>query len=283
MSKKIIVTADRACDLSDELIKRYDIHLMPFHVNLNDKNFIGDEEITPKDIFDAFNNTGSIAKTAARGIGDYMDFFSRWTEDGYDVIHITISSKLSSAYQNCLAAKAELGDNLYIIDSKSLSTGMGLIVVEVAQRVSKGIPAQTIVQQVELLVDEVRAGFVIQNLSFLRAGGRCSAVAAIGANLLSLKPSIAVEDGAMIVSKKYRGNWSKVVLQYVQETLGQYTHFRAERTFVTHSGVPQDIVDSVVKLVKSKKIFTDIIVTKAESTISCHCGPNVIGVLFLAK
>ncbi|MEG1615269.1 MAG: DegV family protein, partial [Oscillospiraceae bacterium] len=233
-------TADRACDLSEEIRLKYNIHLMPFYVSINDKSYIGDEEITQRDIFDAFNNTGSIAKTAARSIGEYINSFKKWINQGYEVVHITISSKLSCSYQNCLMAQAELGNSIHIIDSKSLSTGMGYIVLEAAQRVKKGLSAEDTTKEVEGLVDEVRASFVVQNLSFLRAGGRCSAVAAISANLLSLKPSIVVNNGAMSVGKKYRGKWPKVVIQYVHETLDEYQNIRKDRVFITHSGVPQD-------------------------------------------
>lgn len=283
MHNKIIVSADRTCDLTQEIIQKHNIQLMPFYVNFEDKSCVGDEEITPAEIFEEFDKYGKIAKTAAKGVGDYTEFFKKFIDKGQKVIHITISSELSCAYQNCIAAKQELGDDLQIIDSRSLSTGVGLIVLEAAKRAESGMEINQIVEEVTALVNNVRASFIIENLSFLRAGGRCSSLAAIGANLLSLKPSIVVENGAMSVGKKYRGVWKKSVLEYVKETLDKYTAFEKGIAFITHSGVSQDIINSVYKCVKSKKIFKEIVITQAESVISCHCGPNVIGVLFVAS
>lgn len=283
MQKKVVVTADRACDLNAELLKEYDIKLMPFYININERSYIGDEEIKPKDILHAFKNTGSLAKTAAMGINEYVNFFKTTIDQGIDMVHIAVGSKLSCAYQNCMAAKAEIGERLKVIDSKSISTGMGLIVLEAAQRAKEGLPASRIVSEVENLTQEVRASFIIDNLKFLSAGGRCSAIKAFGANLLSIKPSVLIKDGTMVIGEKYRGNWAKCVLQYARDTLNAYKDIKTPKAFITHSGTSKDVVESLEKYVKNTKIFKEVIVTKTESATSCHCGPNTIGLLFLAR
>jgi len=283
MQRKVVVMSDRACDLSSELIKEYNIQLIPFYITINKKGYVGDVEITPTKIFEIFKKTGDLPKTAIMSVGEYIDFFKQWIDNGYDVVHISIGSKLSGAHQNALMAQNEIGDHLYIVDSKNMSTGMGLLVLEAAQRAQNGMIAEQIANEVRALIDQVRTSFILEDLKFLKAGGRCSAATAFGANLLMIKPSIAVHDGVMGIDKKYRGHWEKVILQYSRDTLDVYHDIKKDRVFITHSGVPQEISDSVFKFIKSKRIFNEIFVTNTGSTTSSHAGPNVIGVVFMAK
>lgn len=279
---KIIISSDSTCDLSAELKERYDVRIIPLGVTLGDKVYRDGIDINPDDIYAHHAKTGELPKTTAANVGECIDYFTDLTKDGDAVIHFTISSTMSSTYSNACLAASEF-ENVYVIDSKNLSTGGGLLVVSAAEMAKSGMEAGDIVAELEKLIPCVDASFVIDSLEYLHKGGRCSALAMMGANLLKLKPCIEVKDGSMGVGKKYRGVYGRVLTEYVDERLQNVADIDTSRVFVTHAGCDIDIVNAVVEQVKSKGIFKEVFLTRAGCTVSSHCGANTLGVLFIRK
>lgn len=282
MLNNIIISSDSTTDLSPELKERYNVKTIPLGVTLGEKTYFDGVNITPDDIYAHHNKTGELPKTAAANISDCIEFFKQFTDEGKTVIHFTISSEMSSTYNNCRLAAEELG-NIFVIDTKNLSTGGGLLVVAASEMVAKGMPAEDIVAEIEKLVPCVDASFVIDSLEYLYKGGRCSALAMLGANLLKLKPCIEVKNGSMGVGKKYRGKFADVLTTYVKERIGDGNDIDLDRVFVTHAGCDNEVVKSIVNEVKSLAPFKEVFLTRAGCTISSHCGANTLGVLFIRK
>ena len=282
MASDIIITSDSTTDLSKELCERYKITVMPLCITLGDKLYTDGVDITPDDIYAHHDRTGELPKTTATNVGDCLDFFSQFTSQGKTVIHFTISSEMSSTYNNACMAAEEFG-NVYIIDTKNLSTGGGLLVITAAELLNQGLPVEEIVEKTRETVARVDASFVIDNLEYLYKGGRCSAVAMLGANLLKLKPCIQVKNGKMDVAKKYRGRYADVLKQYVVDKIGDYSDIDLDRVFVTHAGCDPQLVNDIVELVKKTDPFKEVFLTRAGCTVSSHCGANTLGVLFIRK
>lgn len=282
MYKQITISSDSTCDLSQGLVDRYNIHILPMGVTLGDKMYRDGIDITPDQIYAHHEKTGQLPKTSAINIAESADFFAELTKDGSTVIHFTISSSMSATYNNARIA-AEDFEDVYVVDAKNLSTGSGLLVLAAAEMAQEGMEAKEIAKKVSELADCVDASFVVDNLEYLAKGGRCSAVAAFGANLLQLKPCISVKNGAMGVGKKYRGKFEKTLLSYVADRLADAEDICLDRVFVTHAGCDADIVESVVNAVKGTLPFKEVLVTRAGCTVSSHCGANTLGVLFIRK
>ena len=282
MTKQITISSDSTCDLSQGLVNRYNIHILPMGVTLGDKMYRDGIDITPDQIYAHHEKTGQLPKTSAINIAESADFFAELTKDGSAVIHFTISSSMSATYNNARIA-AEDFEDVYVVDAKNLSTGSGLLVLAAAEMAQEGMEAKEIAKKVSELADCVDASFVVDNLEYLAKGGRCSAVAAFGANLLQLKPCISVKNGAMGVGKKYRGKFEKTLLSYVADRLADAEDICLDRVFVTHAGCDADIVESVVNAVKGTLPFKEVLVTRAGCTVSSHCGANTLGVLFIRK
>lgn len=282
MSKPIIISSDSTCDLSRELIQRYQIKILPLGVTLGDDIYRDGVDITPDDIYAYHAKTGQLPKTSAINMAENADFFEALTKDGSAVIHFTISSSMSATYNNARMAAEEFED-VYVVDSKNLSTGNGLLVIAAAEMAGRGMEAKEIAEKVSALADHVDASFVVDNLEYLAKGGRCSSLAAFGANLLQLKPCITVKSGAMGVGKKYRGKFDKVLLEYVAERLADGDDIDLDRVFVTHAGCDPEVVERVVEEVKQTLAFKEVFVTRAGCTVSSHCGANTLGVLFIRK
>ncbi len=284
MSKKVILCADSTCDLSPELIEKYDVHIYPLHVLLGEQNYSDGVDITPDDIYATYHEKGILPKTAAVNTSEYIDFCKPFIDAGNEVIYISLGSALSSSHNNCRIASTEL-PGLYAIDSRNLSTGSGLLVLEAGDRIAKGMSAADIAEELNELAGRVSASFVLDTLEFLHKGGRCSALAMMGANMLRLKPSIKVNnaDGSMGVDKKYRGSLEKALEQYVADQLKDRTDIDTHRIFITHSGMSEERIAMVRSLVEEYGNFDEILVTRAGCTISSHCGPNTLGVLFITK
>ena len=282
MSNKIIIGSDSTSDLSLELIEKYDVKIVPLKVNLGESEFIDGVNIDPDKIYAHYEKTGELPKTAAPNISDFHSFFEEHTSGGNAIIFFTISSDMSSTYNNARLAASSF-DNVYVIDTRNLSTGGGLLVIAAAEMAESGMPASEIAKKCEELVYRVDASFVIDNLEFLHKGGHCSAVAAYGANLLSLKPCITVVGGKMGVAKKYRGKFSKVLDEYVRDRLGDASDVVTDHIFVTHAGCNEDIYMKCVEGVKAIAPTTSVHVTRAGCTISSHCGRDTLGVLFIRK
>ncbi len=282
--KKVILSADSTCDLNEELIKKYEVNIQPLHINLKDKMYKDGVDITPDDIYDTFEKERVLPKTAAPNIQDYIDHFKQFTDEDYAVVHISLGSGLSSSHQNACIAAEELGD-VYVVDSGNLSTGMGLIVIEAAERIAKGMAAEQVYEEVKALTSKVQASFVIDTLTYLYEGGRCSALARFSASLLNIKPCIEVDNtsGNMGVGKKYRGSLSRVFKQYTLDQLKRYDKINPKRVFITHSGTSSKNIELVKQVIEEHANFEEILITRAGCTISSHCGPNTLGVLFMTE
>lgn len=280
MDKKVIIGADSTCDLTPELIKKYGIVITPLHVILGENTYEDMVNITPSDIYAHFEKTGQLPKTSAVNIQEYIDTYKPYIEQGYEVVHINLGSALSTSYQHCKTASNEL-KGLYAVDSCNLSAGSGLLVLEAAEMSENGMSASEIVKNIEGMTNHIHCNFVVDKLDYLKAGGRCSTIAMLGANLLKIKPCIEVnnKDGSMTVGKKYRGNLSKVLGQYINDKMNEYNNISKKRCSVVHAGLPQEIVDEMVSLVKGQNYFEDIIVSRAGCTISSHCGPYTMGLI----
>ena len=275
----IKITTDSTCDLSPEFLSAHNVEVLPLYIIKDGIPYKDSLEISPQDIFQHVSQGGAITTTSAVNVEDYIDCFQQLSQQHEAIIHIDISSDFSSCYQNaCIAA--ESFPNVFVVDSRNLSTGHGLVVVEAVQAAERGMSAPDIVSMLNELIGRVEASFVIDQLTYLHKGGRCSTVAALGANLLKLKPCIEVSDGKMHVGKKYRGAFEKVILDYVRDRLQGRTDLDLRRIFITHTTSP-DIVESVKAEVQKYANFEEIITTTAGCTISNHCGPNTLGVLFI--
>lgn len=280
MTEKILITSDSTTDLSPELREQYNIQLMRLVVNLNDVDHIDGVDITPEDIYRNYEANKTLPKTAAPNLADCTEFFRQYVEQGYSIVHFTISSEMSSTYQNSVIA-AEDFDRVYVVDSRNLSTGGGLLVLHAAELARRGMRAAMIAEECRRLAPRVDASFVIDSLEFLHKGGRCSTVALLGANLMNFKPCILVKDGKMTVGKKYRGKFDQVLLKYIADRIGDGGDILRDHVFITHAGCDREVVEACVAKLKSLGDFPNIHVTRAGCTVSSHCGRNTLGVLFI--
>ena len=276
----IKITSDSTCDLSPELLERYQVSLLPLCVNLGDQCYYDGENIVPADIFDYVSKTGQLPTTSATNISTYMDFFEPLSKEYEAVIHINLGSGFSSCHQNARLATEEM-DNVYVVDSENLSTGQGLMVIEAAIAAQRGDKAEDIVAMLRDLTPRIDTSFVVDKLDYLVKGGRCSSAAALGANLLNLKPCILLADGKMGVGKKYRGNWAKVLPGYAKDRL-EGKEVCKDRVFITYTSCPPEVVAELRSYLEGLG-FKEILETVAGSTITSHCGPNCLGVLFIRK
>ena len=278
----IKITCDSTCDLSPELCERYHISVIPMCVALGERICRDGVDVKPEELFAYVKETGKLPATSAISMGEYVDFFRPFVEEGYEVVHINLSSELSSSHQNACLAAQEL-EKVYVVDSRSLSTGSGHLVILAAELASAGYDGAYIAKALDEMKGNLDVSFVLQTLDYLHKGGRCSGIARFGANMLKLRPEIVMNNGTLHVGKMYRGSMEKTILDYVRGRLGNEKEVNYDRIFVTHSGVPREIVDKVIALVKELRPFEEVIETVAGSTISCHCGPNCLGVLFFRK
>ena len=276
------IISDSTCDLSPEQIKKYNIHLMPLYVQLGDKTFRDGVDIHPDDIYAHVAAGGDLAATAAVNLADYVQVFSEYSRKADFVIHVTISSDFSCCYQNAKLAAADF-DNVYVVDSRNLSTGHGLVVLEAERMAREGMAPDDIVAALHDLTGRVEASFILDRLDYMKKGGRCSAVTLLGANLLRLRPCIEVRDGKMGVGKKYRGSFERCIRDYITDRLAGRDDLDLRRVFITHSGVSEESVQKAVETVQKLQPFEEICVTRAGCTVSSHCGPGTLGVLYIRK
>ena len=280
MNIKII--SDSTCDLSRDLLAQKDIALFPLVVVKDNVSYKDGVDIFPADIFAHVAAGGDLCSTSAGSVGDYADAFASYAKDYDAVIHISLGSGFSSSYQNACVAASEF-DNVYCVDSMNLSTGQGFIVLKAKAMAQSGMEAKQIVEELNALTPKVEASFLVDKLAYLAKGGRCSAVAALGANLLNLKPCIEVKNGKMGVVKKYRGNYAKCLATYVKDRLANREDIDRDTLFVTYTTVKDDCRKAVFEAVASCEPFETVYETTAGCTISCHCGPDTLGVLFMKK
>ncbi|MBP1574756.1 MAG: DegV family protein [Oscillospiraceae bacterium] len=280
--RPIKIISDSTADLPKELIEKYDIEVLPLSVTLGENSYKDGLEISAQDIFKYYEETKGLPKTSAVSVLEYTEAFTTWVEKGYDVIHFTISSTMSSCYQNACIAAVEIG-HVWSIDSANLSSGIGLQVVLAAELAAKGESAEVIAKHIAEAKTRVDASFILNQLEFLHKGGRCSGVAALGANLLKLKPCIEVVDGKMKVGKKYRGAYEKCALEYVCDRLDGNDNIETDIIFLTWTGVDAKLLKEIEKEIKKYHKFHTIIVNEAGSTITGHCGPGTFGILYFRK
>lgn len=281
----IRITADSTCDLSKELIERYRISVLPLNIVMEEKSYLDGVETSPEKIYEWANANHTTPKTAAPGPQAAIDFLRPFAEAGEDVIFFGISEAMSSTCQvmRLAAEELEYAEHVCIVDSMNLSTGIGLQVIHAAELAEQGLSLKELEQQVLSYRAQVRASFVVDTLTYLHRGGRCSAVAALFGNTLKLKPRIAVADGKMGVSKKYRGNRKKTVMQYVTDMEDELKSAVSSRVFITHSGIEPEIVEEVRTYLSGLGRFQEIFETRAGGVISSHCGWGTLGVLFVAE
>ena len=280
MSKPVIITADSTCDLSRELLERFAIKTIPLTILLGEESFYDGLNFTPDDMYRRYRADGTLPKTSAPSVQQFIDFFRPFVEAGCEVVHLDISSELSSSYSTACIAADELG-GVYPVDSRMLSTGVGLLAIEAAESRDRGLNAAEIAEHVSSLTGKVDTSFVLDTLEFMWKGGRCSGVAALGANLLHLKPGLEMGEGKLSVYKKYRGSIKSVYRQYIAERLAEKT-VRPGHVFITESGeIDDETIRELEDLIRATIEVKEVHHTRAGCTIASHCGPKCLGVLFL--
>ena len=279
---KIKITSDSTCDLSKELAEKHDVAIFPLTVIKDDQQYADGVTITTDEIFAHVANGGGLCSTTAGSVGEYQDFFAKYADDYDYIVHINISAEFSSTHQNaCLAASGF--ENIVVIDSRNLSTGQGLVVLKACELANTVSSIEEIKETLEAFIPKVEASFLLDRLEYMVKGGRCSAAAALGANLLNLKPCIEVKDGKMSVVKKYRGNYAKCLVSYVKDRLANRDDLDRDTLFVTRTPVSDECLNAVKDAVAEYGDFHNIYWTNAGCTVSCHCGPGTLGVLFVKK
>lgn len=281
MSVKII--ADSTCDLSVELLKQYDISILPLHIVLGELEYKDGLEISPDEIYEWSDSKKEAPKTSAASIADTIDLYDQYLKEFDEIVCFSISGQMSTTVNVMRMAVEELDaeERIHIIDSENLSTGGGLLVIEAAIMAENGLSGKEIVEKIGALKPFVRSSFIVDTLTFLHRGGRCSGVAALAGGALKLHPKILVENGAMKPDKKYRGKMSNAILTYAKDLEPQMMNAKPDRVFITHSGCDKEIIQSVYQFVEELGYFKEILITRAGGVISSHCGPGTLGVLFI--
>ena len=285
LSHMVKIISDSTCDLSPELIAKYDIDILPLHILLGEDEYEDGRNITPQQIYDWSDTHKTTPKTSAPSLAEAIELFRPYIEEKREIVCFSISGSMSTSgnVMRLAAEELEASDLVTVIDSANLSTGIGLLVIEAAIMAEKGQSAAEIVATIEVLKPKVRASFVVDTLTYLYRGGRCNAVSAMAGGVLRLHPKIVVENGAMDASKKYRGKINSVIMSYVKDMEEDLKSARPERIFITHSGCDRDTVNAVRSYLESFGIFHEILETRAGGVVSSHCGPGTLGVLFIAK
>lgn len=281
---RTIISTDSPADVPAEIRERYDIRVIPLHIILDDDCFEDGVNIQPDDLYAFYKKSGRLPKTSAVSVAEYNDFFKELTQDGSSVVHISFSSALSATHQNARLA-AEDFDNVYIVDSKSLSTGIALLAIKAAQLAQDGLDAKTIAHEMEYKREKVVTTFILDKLEFLYKGGRCSGVAMLGANVLGIKPSIVMVDGKLQVGKKYRGKLENCQMQYVRDLLEQYAgRIDTDRAFLSRTaGVSDEQMKALQKEIHKTLKFKEYIVSTVGCTITSHCGERTFTFEFMLK
>ena len=281
---RTIISTDSPADVPAEIRERYDIRVIPLHIILDDDCFEDGVNIQPDDLYAFYKKTGRLPKTSAVSVAEYTDFFKELTQDGSSVVHISFSSALSATHQNARLAAADF-DNVYIVDSKSLSTGIALLAIKAAQLAQDGLDAKTIAHEMEYKREKVVTTFILDKLEFLYKGGRCSGVAMLGANVLGIKPSIVMVDGKLQVGKKYRGKLENCQMQYVRDLLEQYAgRIDTDRAVLSRTaGVSDEQMKALQKEIHKTLKFKEYIVSTVGCTITSHCGERTFTFEFMLK
>lgn len=276
---KYKITCESSADLTQEMYKKLKVPVIPFVITVGDKEYLDGVNITPQDLFDYFEQTKQLSKTSAINQITYEEFFEEQLKDCDGLIHFCISSDISSTYNNAVNASKKF-ENVHIIDSRSLSSGIGLQVMYATTLRDKGVDIEEAVALINSRRDSVQISFVVDKLNYLYKGGRCSALSLLGANLLAIKPSIQVKNGKMIVGKKYVGKMQKVLDKYILDTLEQFSNPDKSLCFITYSSATLEMLEVSRNTLANTKIFDKIIETTAGATVTTHCGPNTLGIIY---
>lgn len=281
----ILITADSTCDLPEELVKKNGITIIPLSILLGEDEFLDGVDVKPRDIYDYVDKTGILPKTSAVSPTRYYEIFKKAVDEGKSIVHIGLSSAISSSFTNSVIASEEF-DNVFCVDSKSLCTAMGLLVLKACDLKNEGLSAKEIANEITALVPKISATFIVNSLEYLHKGGRCSSVAKLGANVLGIKPSIAVDNatGRLEVSKKYRGKLEVVYNQYVLDRLNEASEIDSSRIVIANSGgLDEKALTIAKKSIEEKVGNKEIIYADAGCTISSHCGPKTLAVFYIKK
>ncbi len=278
----IKILSDSTCDLSESLIKSNNIGIVPLNIIKDEKSFKDGITITPDDIFRHVAAGGSLCTTSANSVGEYQEYFRQYAGDYDGVVHINIGSGFSSCYQNACIAAEEF-PNVRVIDSQNLSTGQGLVVLEACRLAKECTSLDELAEKMRAFTPRVEASFLLDRLEYMVKGGRCSSATALGANLLNLKPCIEVKDGKMVVVKKYRGKYAKCLANYARDRIANREDLTRETLFVTNTPISDECHSAVMEVVREYGHFQNVYETSAGCTVSCHCGPGTLGVLFVRK
>lgn len=275
---------DSTCDLSKDLLERYDISVIPLYIQLGNESFKDGVELTPKQIYEWSKDNKATPKTASPDLETAVNMLKEFDNEGTDIIYTGIAESMSSTGNVIRLAGEELEHaQLYVMDSMNLSTGIGLQLLRMGKLREEGLTAKQIVDKVSADRDKVRAGFVVDTLEYLYRGGRCNAVTALFASALKIKPEIAVVDGKMIVARKFRGNIQSVIRKYVDGLKEAISNADEEHIFITHSGGVDDIAEELKAEIEAMGHFKEVHITTAGGVIASHCGPKTLGVLFYGK
>lgn len=277
---KIAITAESTIDLKKEIRDKFDIKIVPFSVTLGEQVY-KDGEITPEQIFDYVKQSKILPQTSAVNQYQYEEFFTNTLKEYDAIVHLAFNSRMSCAYQNAKAV-ADNMQNVHIIDTQNLSTAIALLAIKARKLADAGKTPEEIVGEITSLLPYSRCSLILSKLDYLHKGGRCSALQLLGANLLKLKPFFNVEDGKLVLKKKYIGKWSEGVKKYLDELMVMYNEYDKEEAFVSYTTAPDDLVEYLVEKLKALG-FKNVYTSQAGCTISCHCGDNTIGVHFIAK
>ena len=277
---KTVITADSPIDLSAEQALSYGIEIIPLHVILDSQDYLDGVDITPDDIYKAYNEKKILPSTSAISVAEYETFFKKFTDEGFDVVHLSLSSAISSTHQNARIASMEM-DNVHVVDTKRLSTGMAVLAIKGVEMAESGMSAPEIASNLTALRDKVSTSFLLDTLTYMNKGGRCSTLAVLGANILGIKPTIEnLNDGSLVVGKKYRGKSEAVRRQYIDEKLS-VPGIDYSRIFVDHSGLDKKEVESLKAYIEDNYDFKEVLISRAGSTISTHCGPGTFALMFM--
>ena len=278
----VVISADSTADLTPELCERLNVRVNPNPIIRGEEQLLDGVDIQPEGVFEYYEKNGKLVKTCAPNAGEYLAFLQSELDSGNEIVHFTISAEMSASNGIARSLCSEFA-GLYVVDSRNLSTGIALLVMLAAELRDKGLPAKEIYDEVTAATKKVDASFILDTLEFLHKGGRCSGLAAFGANLLKLKPCIEVRDGKMGVGKKYRGKLADVQLEYIADRLKSPEDIDTSRIFITHSGCSDELVESAKAEVLKHVKFDEVLVTRAGCAISVHCGRNTLGILFVRK
>ena len=278
---KIRMTADSTCDLSPELVRKYDIGIAPLSVIIDGECFHDGVDVTPRDIFRAVE-AGKSVRTAAVNTYEYREFFTQQLKTCDQIVHVCLSSEFSTCYNDAMEAARQTG-NVFVVDSRNLSTGSGLLVLEGAEMAGNGLEVEKIAERLRERTALVDASFTVRSIDYLRRGGRCSGLEALGAKLLHIRPSIVVRDGKMHPGEKYRGRYEHYLKHYIADTLADDSNIDFNRVFITHSPSEEGLVRFAIDTVKSYGLFKEVLETMAGCTVCTHCGPDTLGILFMRK